>query len=314
MRILTLATASLATILTGCGGSSSSGDRAWESSRSSTARTIEIPVKAVAGTTDISCDATLQSLGTAGSSTSLADFRFFVHDLAVVTDEGQVIPVALDADAKSQNADVALLDFRDKDENCAGEGANTNFNDTITIKVDVDSELVISDLQFTLGVPFELNHLDQSLAEAPLDNPGTASGMAWSWQVGYKFTGLDVKPVGGITRPGEDTWSSNRWNLHIGSTGCSADTANGEEPEPCDNPNRTTIKLPLEGANLEDIAIQLDYAKLVEGSNLSQDEGGASGCMSGFSDPECPAVFERLGLPWGDAEAVEQSVFSIVPK
>ena len=306
MRILTLATASLATILTGCGGSSSSGDRAWESSRSSTARTIEIPVKAVAGTTDISCDATLQSLGTAGTEVSLVDFRFFVHDLAVVTDEGQVIPVALDADAKSQNADVALLDFRDKDENCAGEGANTNFNDTITIKVDVDSELVISDLQFTLGVPFELNHLDQSLAEEPLRNPGKASGMAWSWRGGYKFTGLDVKPV-------SDDISKN-WHIHIGSTGCTADPAEGEEPVPCPNPNRATIKLPLEGANLEDIAIQLDYAKLVEGSNLSQDEGGASGCMSGFSDPECPAIFKRLGLPWGDTEAVEQSVFSIVPK
>lgn len=313
MRILTLATASLAAIVAGCGGSSSSDSNTGESSRSSAVRTIEVPVKAVAGAADISCDATLLSLGTAGTSASLVDFRFFVHDLALVTDEGQVIPVALDADAESQNADVALLDFRDKLDHCAGE-ANPDFNDTITLNVDVDSELVISDLQFTLGVPFELNHLDQSLAQEPLRNPGKASGMAWSWQVGYKFTGLDVEPVGGITRPGNGTWSNSRWNLHIGSTGCSADTANGENPAPCDNPNRTTIKLPLEGANLEDIAIQLDYAALVSGSNLSLDGGGASGCMSFPGDPECPEVFKRLGLPWGGTAAVEQSVFSLVAK
>ena len=310
MRLRTFITVSLTAILAGCGGSSSSDNNTGEAS-ASTLRTIEVPIKAVAGDTAINCDATLQSLGTAGTTAKMVDFRFFIHDLAVVTDEGQVIPVELDAETESQNANVALLDFRDKLDNCTGE-TNPGFNDTVTIKVDVDSELVISDLQFTLGVPFELNHEDQTQAEDPLRNPGKASGMTWSWQIGYKFTGLDVEPMGGITRPEDVEWSSNRWNLHIGSTGCSANPANGDTPAPSDNPNRTTITLPLEGADLADIAIQLDYAKLVEGNNLSQDGGSASGCMSFPNDPECAAIFQRLGLPWGQTAAVEQSAFSIV--
>ena len=91
-----------------------------------------------------------------------------------------------------------------------------------------------------------------------------------------------------------------------------SDLNNGVEAQVCSAPNITMISLPLASNNLDEIAIQLDYAELVAMSSLAQDDGSAPGCMSGGTDPECEEIFENLGLPWGSNASVDQSVFSIV--
>ncbi|PKM22109.1 MAG: metallo-mystery pair system four-Cys motif protein [Gammaproteobacteria bacterium HGW-Gammaproteobacteria-14] len=280
-----------------------------------------MPFKAVAGAVDIACGVEIPSLGSAGTTVTVADFRLFIHDVKLVTDEGVELDVALDADQLSQSDRVVQLDFRDTVGCVADADANPNHNNKIIGTVTVDPALVIDSVRFTLGVPFDLNHANQADAVEPLRNPGLASGAAWAWQAGYKFTGLDVFPVGGVSRPGDLEWSNTKWNIHLGSTGCAVTTADlveGEDPLPCAAPNRVVITLPLGGRNLGDnAAVKIDYAALVETSNLSLDNGLASGCMSGSENPECEEIFARLGLPWGENAAVENAatdngIFSVV--
>lgn len=312
----TLALISTGTLLTACGGSSSTDSVSTVS--------VSIPFQAVAGDQTIKCGETITGLGTGSSSETgvgtdakIYNFRMFVHDITLITDQGIEIPAILDETQDGQNADVALLDFRDtadiddvNTEICPqttsdSTSVNPNYKDTITVSASIDPAYTISHVQFTLGVPFDLNHDDPSSADEPLRSPGLASGMTWNWQNGYKFLGFDVS-LDGIV---------DAWHIHLGSTGCSvgtSDLANGSEPTECLAPNRPTILLPIESVALDDIAIQVDYAALVTDNNLGEDAGGASGCMSGGTDPECEEIFEKFGLPWGDNEAVEQTVFSVV--
>ncbi|MBU2953385.1 MbnP family copper-binding protein [Marinobacter sp. F3R08] len=317
--------------LAGCGGSSSSTTDTGQESTSDVQ--LNIPFKAVVGSEPVACGTTYSGLGTAGTDARFRDFRVFVHDLALVTDQGEVIPVSLDADADGQNADVALLDFRDKAEiNETGAlvsvcelgtetAANPGFKDAVQASVTLDPSVTVQSVQFTIGVPFELNHASQTSAEEPLRSPGQAAGMTWNWQNGYKFLAADVFPIGGVTRASDPTWSNTRWNIHLGSTGCevsASELEQGVEPETCADENRRTVTLPVGAFALEELAIQIDYAALVSGSNLGQDDGGAPGCMSGQTDPECDAIFERLALPWGgnsnDGGNPNAQVFSIVER
>lgn len=314
-----LALISSGLLLSGCGSSSSS-----ESSVD-----ISIPFIAVAGSEPIECGETITGLGLGNTDAKIADFRLFVHDIKLITDQDIEIPVSLDANQHSQNSDIALLDFRDKVEvdgdtsevcaenNTLNSAANPNFNDTIEGTVTVDSTYTISHIQFTLGVPFNLNHQDQSGAIEPLRNPGLATGMHWNWQNGYKFTAFDVRPVGGVSRPSDNAWSSAKWNIHLGSTGCTvgtSDLGNGVDPETCPAPNRPVVTLPLGAINWNEAAIEIDYSELVSMSNIAEDNGNAPGCMSGGTDPECEEIFERFGLPWGNNDAEEQEVFSVIER
>jgi uncharacterized repeat protein (TIGR04052 family) len=307
-------------LLTGCGGSSTSTDSAPNKVN------ISIPFKAVASDQTIKCGETITDLGTgagaAGNTARISNFRMFVHNIQLITDQGIKIPVTLDATQDGQNADVTLLDFRDtadvtidNEGNKSTEicpqttsdttGENPNYNDTVKGSVVIDPAYTISSIQFTLGVPFDLNHKDQAAAEEPLRNPGLASGMTWSWQNGYKFVGFDVLPDGEIPK----------WNIHVGSTGCpvgTSDLSNDVEPEFCSAPNRPIITLPINTSNWKNLTIKIDYASLVAENDLSQDGGSAPGCMSGGTDPECESIFEKFGLPWGDNKAVEQTIFSVI--
>lgn len=281
---------------------------------------IEIPFTAVAGSTAIDCDADLTNLGTNNSSGKIADFRFFVHNVRLVLDSGAEVAVQLNETAM-QTANIAMLDFRNRlpdagNTPCAGDdnpNMNTRLVGRYVLGDGVTAEVV--GLAFTLGVPFSHNHASQTNADGPLKNPGIASGMAWSWQVGYKFTGLDLLTDELIVKADEST--ATRWNIHVGSTGCSVSTTDlesGIEPVPCEYPNRSDIV--LDGFSFNK-AVQLDYAELVADSNLNEDQGGAVGCMSGPTDPECESLFAKLGLvhalSGGDpAHPPTQTAFSLV--
>lgn len=309
-RIFTaLVLAASGMLLSGCGGDSSSTDTGSVE--------ISIPFKAVAGDQKIKCGTDITGLGngagSAGNTAKIANFRMYVHNINLVTDQGIKIPVTLDGNEAGQNSDVALLDFRDTaegttvcPENSTVETSeNPNYNDTIKGTAVIDSAYTLSNIEFTLGVPFDLNHENQSSAEEPLRHPGLASGMAWSWQNGYKFVGFDVLPDGDVTK----------WNIHLGSTGCTtgvSDLSNGVDPEECTAANRPTVTLPIGTTEIDNLVIKIDYASLVQDNNLAENEGGAPGCMSGSTDPECEEIFEKFGLSWGDNDAVTQTVFSVI--
>ena len=134
--------------------------------------------------------------------------------------------------------------------------------------------------------------------------------MYWSWQAGYKFARIDFAPVGGITRPGDDNFNGTSFNFHLGSTACTGDAELGEGVS-CEKANRPTIR--LDNFKL-DKTIHIDYSRLVSEINLSIDQGGAAGCMSGSTDPECLSMFTAIGLDLGTGENLseqQQVVFSL---
>ncbi len=275
---------------------------------------ITIPFEAFSGNTEILCGAALEGLGTVSTKATLADFRFYVHNLRLVTSTGVELPITLD-ETSVQTDNIALLDFRDKlgtgATSCQGE-ANPTMNKKVVGKVLIGNN-TISSIRFVLGVPATHNHANQTAAKEPLKTPGLSSGMHWGWNVGYKFTGLDVFTDVAITRPGDAAWTSNRWNIHLGSTGCTGD-ATINEAVTCTAQNRAEIT--LSDFVVGKSAVKLDYAKLVANSNMGQDAGGPAGCMSGGNDPECGEIFATVGLshPSQSVAPSTQTAFSIVNK
>ena len=79
----------------------------------------------------------------------------------------------------------------------------------------------------------------------------------------------------------------------------------------CDRPNVAEIVLTAFDPAKSKIVV--DYAAVVAGSDLSKNAGGAPGCMSGPTDPECEPIFERLGLSVKDASTHpdQQKLFTV---
>ncbi|WP_020396639.1 MbnP family copper-binding protein [Thiolinea disciformis] len=268
--------------------------------------TITIPFAAKSGSTTIACGASLTNLGTTKDSGAMADFAFYVHDIQLKTSAGTWINAKLD-DNNFQDPQygVALLDFQDKTDNCNGAAKATNKSVSATItgaKVEA-----ITGIKFTVGVPAAANHHNASVSRAPYNR----SGLMWSWQSGHKFMRLDVSPSKKVL---DSTGKlQNTFFFHLGSTGCSGDPTTGAVVT-CTAPNRPVIELTsnFKITNLTTSTIVLDYAKLVSDSNLNIDLAPAIGCMSGVTDPECPSLFNNLGLAVGTTAATKkQQVFSI---
>ncbi len=293
----------LGTLLTACGGGGgSSGGNSDNYNAAPSTRNITLPFKAVAAGVDIACNTTY-TLGSADTAATLEDFRFYVHDLRLVTSAGTEVPVTLEQN-DWQNGTVALLDFQNKADKCAG--ADKPLHTAITGTVPNDNT-TITGVRFNIGVPEDRNHLLSSSAPSPLNT----AALFWSWQSGYKFMRLDFAPVDGGTLTAGGVFTA--WNFHLGSTGCTGLPQNGDTVT-CSNLNRPAIE--LTGFDPATASIQLDYSALVANSNIGADAGGASGCMSGTTDPECPELFTSLGLNLASGtvdSSLLQTAFSVVP-
>lgn len=253
---------------------------------------LTIPFKAVAGTTEINCAATLFTLGNTGDSGKISDFAFYIHDVKLKTSDGKLVALTLtDNNFQDPQYGVALLDFQDRascDSTAAAKVTNTSVTGTATIDISK-----VTGIDFIVGVPSAANHHNASVSRAPYNR----AGLAWSWQSGHKFMRLDVKPTQGVTKA--DTSKVATFNFHLGSTGCTGDATTGQVVS-CTAPNRPTISLTqdfsVNSTTNKTSTVVLDYAKLIMGVNINLETGGAVGCMSGATDPECPAMFSNLGL------------------
>jgi hypothetical protein len=59
--------------------------------------------------------------------------------------------------------------------------------------------------------------------------------------------------------------------------------------------------------------LAVDVRQLLAGNDITVNQSGAQGCMSGGTDPECQAVFQALGIDWqtngsGSGEPVDDGV------
>ncbi|MDY0071639.1 MAG: metallo-mystery pair system four-Cys motif protein [Thauera sp.] len=248
------------------------------------------------------CGTPLGNLGSDDKPATLRDARFYVQDVILIDDNGTRTPVTLNP-SDWQNQQVALLDFEDATGTCVGGTPATNMLVQGTAPAGR-----YTGLAFTVGVPPALNHTSTELEGAPLD----IAAMGWSWQAGRKFAKIEIDPAEGVTKT--DGSRSPTWYVHLGSTGCTGNPVTGEMVS-CLRSNR--IPLVIDQFDPAKQRVELDLGRLFQSSRVSEDRGGAVGCMSGPTDPECKAIFDRLGLSLDKGVPVDPGhapVFSVGPK
>ena len=232
---------------------------------------VEVSFVVSAGDTDWACGTTL-SLGTGPSEFILSDLRFYVHDVGLIAATGEVVMVAATNDEMWTRDAVTLLDFEDGSGPCRSGNSGTNRSVIGTVP---PGEYV--GLSFVLGVPFDENHQDAGVAQAPF----SYSSMFWSWQAGYKFLRLDGETAAG---------NGNR--IHLGSTGCEGAVSNITG---CANENRATVTLDSFDASTETVVFDL-AALFADYDMETNTEDTPVGCMSTPGDPDCDTLFGALGL------------------
>lgn len=216
------------------------------------------------------------------------DFRFFVHNLRLVNEQGQEVPVTLENRAPWQGQAVALLDFENNRGNCQF-GGDAETNAVVTGSVP---EGVYQGLRFSLGVPTPANHQDP----AELGGPFQRGGMSWNWLKGFKFLNVEVQSVNAIA-DGEPTTGK----FHLGSTACSNNDTSQEIE--CSKPNRGEVFLP--NFRLDQDSVIADLGALFDQSDLSTSQI----CHSG--QDACAPMFAQLGVDWASgAPTAEQRMFS----
>lgn len=240
-----------------------------------------------------SCDQTYSGLGTSDVSVRAADFRAYLTDVALLKADGTAVPVKLTQDIW-QHDNIALLDFED------GTGACTNGTQQVNTAVrGTVPEGDYTGVQFSVGVPYAMNHADPTVAPSPLN----LTAMFWNWRAGYKFVRIDMVP----TDRAED--GPKGWFLHLGSTMCEAASKTEAPAAPCANPNHMTVTFDkLDPANQ---TIVIDPAPVVAEVDLRKNTPDTSpGCMAFPNDPDCITVMPKLGLPFRDAPAGTQVLFT----
>lgn len=274
----------------GAGGSGAGMAGAAGQAGSGVGDAVTVSFEARVGSEAFSCSQVYAGLGSAQTTIEPLDFRLYVHDVQLVAADGTAVPLTLDDDGTWQSGGVALLDFEDKSGSCSNGTTETR-----TLLQGKAPAGAYTGLSFKVGVPFALNHQNNATAPSPLN----LSTMFWGWNSGYKFVRIDGRAQG----------SAAPINLHLGSVGCQGDAQN-EGVSSCANPNRPLIT--LTGFDPTKNKIVIDYAAIVSDTDLSKDGGGAPGCMSGPDDPECGAIFPRLGLDLANGQPLTtQSMFRV---
>jgi uncharacterized repeat protein (TIGR04052 family) len=244
------------------------------------------------GDVPFACGQEFSGVGTGAATVAPLDFRMYVHDVALVRASGERVPVVVEDDATWQHDGLVLLDFEDGSGTCMTGSPGTN----LEVRGSVPAHDDYTGVEFTVGVPDAMNHLDGATAPAPLN----AQGLWWSWAGGYKYVRLDMRPR---TQP--------EFYYHLGATACDGTVTDGFA---CAFANLAPIR--LDGFDPETDEITVDAAKILADVDVEKVPDGETdslpGCMAFPGDPECPAMMAPLGLRFeSDAPAGAQTVFSV---
>lgn len=260
-------------------------------------RSVSISFAASVGGLAASCSTVYDDVDGAGTSAQLADARLFVSGIELRNARGEWVALGLDG-SRWQHQGVALLDFEDGADACAGSGTS-DLNDRVTGVVPPGS---YDGLRYDVGIPFELNHNDQATAPAPFNTPG----MFWNWRGGYKFVRVDWVPQ---STPVE------RWNVHLGSVACDAPAPTQAPAAPCGRPNLPRVELDRFDPDAD--LVEVDLGALVRNANLSVNvPDSPPGCMSSpMEADDCTPVYSALGLDFAAGTCADdcagQAVFAI---
>jgi len=250
---------------------------------------VAVRFQAMVGSEKLACGKTYTGIGSTKSTLAPRDFRFYVHNVALIDDAGKSVPVLLAQDGKWQLDDVALLDFEDATGGCVNGTPDTNDRVVGTVP-----QGHYTGLRFTLGVPFNKNHTDLTTQPPPLN----LTALSWVWNAGRKFARLDFASTG----------MPRGFAIHLGSTGCTPNAVKTAPPVQCSEPNRVDVEFPAFDAGSDFVVA--DLAALLKDSNIdTNQEKTAAGCMSSPEDSDCAGIFANLGLPFAGKPAGKQSFF-----
>lgn len=289
---------------------------------------VEIRFDARFGAVAVACGQAQTGVGTGGLPIEIGDARFFISNLRLIDAQGVEVPIELKQDSPWQHGNVVLLDFEDATGACSEIGtAETNRSAWGTVPAGE-----YRGLAFTMGVPFELNHLDNTTAPAPLN----VNAMYWSWSSGFVFSRVDYLVAGGdeadagegasepasMAGAGGDAASAlePRPNIayfaHVGSTGCHSPALTVPPAEPCARPNQVHVR--FDAFDPSHDLVVVDLAGMVAGIDVGVSVPRPPGCMSGANDPDCGALFANLGLDIATGDCVdgcrEQKLFRVMPQ
>jgi uncharacterized repeat protein (TIGR04052 family) len=275
-------------------------------------QSIELKFSAQVNGQPFSCGQSYTDIGTTKSTITPSDFRFFVSEVELLDAQGRATPLVLTQDKTWQVENVALLDF----ENGTGPCRNGTVATNTSVRGTVPSGKYTG-IRFTLGVPFNLNHVDPTTAPAPL----SSTAMFWTWQGGYKFLKVDMASAGAATGQGHGgaqglghsgghgAAGASGFSVHLGSTMC-ASPSKTVAPSACTNPNRVTVSFAQFDASKQTVVAEI--GALLAGANVDVNTPGTSpGCMSFLKDADCPPVMTALGLSYESHAAGPQRFFSV---
>ncbi len=147
-------------------------------------------------------------------------------------------------------------------------------------------------VKFTIGVPFDRNHLDLTTQPSPL----SITRMFWAWNSGHKFLRFDSKSSEGKS-----------WVMHLGSTGCMPTGKATTAATSCTQPNRVSVAL-------TDFDVDADVI-VADAAALLAKNGGAENqvCMSSLKSAACAGQFASLGMSFNENPAIPQTFLRRVP-
>jgi uncharacterized repeat protein (TIGR04052 family) len=190
--------------------------------------------------------------------------QFYIHGVEVNTSKNGWQPWMMTTNS-NQASNVALLG-----EKCNENQGSSNWELEL---VSLDSSVEITDIRFTLGVPFELNHLNPLTQPSPIND----SSMFWGWRGGHKFMRVELVS------------QDDDWLFHLGSTGCKALSPVRAPKSECLHPNRVKVSLPFTDKAL---ALKFDLAVLLRDIALTRDNS----CQSAADEESCKVLFRNLNM------------------
>ncbi len=252
---------------------------------------VTVEFRAVVDGAPFACGERYEGIGRSEASFEPLDFRMYLHGFELIDASGNRTPTQPVADQRWQRGQFALLDFEDGSGACATGSPSTH----TSIELENESGIAVAGVVFRIGLPPQDNHLDAAVAPAPLNEPG----MWWSWRGGYKYVRADVRTEAGTP-----------FYFHLGGTECGGDFASGFE---CGYSNISEIVLADFDPAHEQVTV--DLARLYDEVDITARPDFATdfvaGCMAFPGDPECPAMFDTLGLEFESRapSGAEQTMF-----